>query len=145
MIIRPAGILVDDGRILTMRYQYSGRDRFNLPGGNHEDGEELRVVLVREFAEELGVDVVVGDLIFMAETLVAQREVLHLLFAITSFDGEAKINSEETKAEELVWLDKKSLLDAPLYPAIGVELAKFIVGEQPTKTHLGRINQEWIA
>jgi 8-oxo-dGTP diphosphatase len=144
MIIRPAGIWIQNGQLLTMRYQYSGRDRFNLPGGNHEDGEELSAVLVREFAEELGVEVTVGDLLFTAETHVAEREVLHLLFAINTPIGTPKINVEETKALELVWLEQKSLLNASLYPAVGVDLVQLIANGKPSKTHLGRINQEWI-
>jgi 8-oxo-dGTP diphosphatase len=144
LIIRPAGIWIDNGKLLTMRYQYSGKDRYNLPGGNHENGEELKVVLVREFAEELGVEVTVGDLLFTAETHVAGREVLHLLFDITTIIGTPKLNKSETKALELVWLEQKSILNASLYPAIGVDLDQFMASGKATKTYLGRIPQEWI-
>ncbi|MBF0195779.1 MAG: NUDIX domain-containing protein [Magnetococcales bacterium] len=145
MIIRPAGIYIENDKLLTMRYQYSGKDRYNLPGGNHEDGEEIRAVLAREFTEELCVEVTVGDLLFTAETLVEGREVLHLLFDITSIIGVPTINIKETTAIELVWLGEKSLLNASLYPAIGENLARLISVSKPTNTHLGRIHQEWIA
>ena len=144
MIIRPAGIWTLDGQLLTMRYQYGGRDRFNLPGGNQEPGEEIRAGLVREFKEELGVVVTVGDLLLAAETAAGGREVLHLMFAINSLNDSPKLNPQETKALELVWLSAKKLQSAPLYPAVGPILSNFIGHKIPQKTYLGRVFQEWI-
>jgi 8-oxo-dGTP diphosphatase len=144
MIIRPAGVWVVDGQLLTMRYQYSGRDRFNLPGGNQEFGEEIKAGLVREFAEELGVVVEVGDLLWAAETLVADREVLHLLFEIKSVVGSPLLNPAETKALELVWLNPEEVFSAPLYPAIGSRLKPWLLDKTKSVSYLGRISQDWI-
>ncbi|MBF0357167.1 MAG: NUDIX domain-containing protein [Magnetococcales bacterium] len=145
MIVRPAGIWVVDGQVLTMRYQYSGRDRFNLPGGNQEFGEEIKAGLVREFAEELGVVVEVGDLLWTAETLVAGREVLHLLFKVESMVGSPLLNPDETKALELVWLNPEEVVKVPLYPAIGSCLKPWLKENKKSATYLGCINQDWIA
>jgi ADP-ribose pyrophosphatase YjhB (NUDIX family) len=144
MIIRPSGVWVVDGKLLTMRYSYGGRDRFNLPGGNQEPEEEIRTGLVREFQEELGVDVVAGDLLFTAETVAGGREVLHLLFNIESIAGSPQLNDQETKALELVWLSPKELFSASMYPAIGSVLAKWMVNSEKSATYLGRVFQDWI-
>ena len=144
MIVRPAGLWIADGKLLTMRYQYAEKDRFNLPGGNQEPGEEIRLGLIREFREELGVDVVVGDLLFTAETLVAEREVLHLLFEIKTLVGSPQINPQETKALELVWLEPEALKTTPMYPAVGSNVEPWIRSRVRDKIYFGRIFQDWI-
>ncbi len=127
-----------------MRYQYGDQDRFNLPGGNQESGEEIRAGLVREFREELRVVVEPGDLLWTAETMAGGREVLHLLFEIKSLSGHPQINPQETTAEDLVWLDADTLHYAPLYPAVGPPLADWMAGKKKTETYLGQVFQEWI-
>ena len=39
------------------------KNKFDLPGGKIEDGESLESALVREFMEETGLDIEVGDFI----------------------------------------------------------------------------------
>jgi 8-oxo-dGTP diphosphatase len=144
MIIRPSGLWIAHGKLLTMGYRYGGQDRFNIPGGNQEPGEEIRTGLLREFQEELGVAVTVGDLLFTAETEAGGREVLHLLFEITDLIGSPQINSQETKALELAWLHPEKLASAPLYPAVGPFLAQWMASEEKPDTYLGRVFQEWM-
>jgi 8-oxo-dGTP diphosphatase len=144
MIIRSAGLWIEQGQLLTLRYRYGGQDRFNLPGGNWETGEEIKAGLIREFQEELRVGVEVGDLLFTAETKAGGREVLHLLFPINTMDGLPIINRQETKALDLVWLNPKTLGKAPLYPSIGSQLAQWMDTGVVTHTYLGQVFQEWI-
>lgn len=58
-----AGVLWEDGEVLIARRP---EDRmlgglWEFPGGKQEDGESLREALRREFQEELGVEIEVGD------------------------------------------------------------------------------------
>lgn len=58
-----AGVLVEDGNVLIARRP---EDRmlgglWEFPGGKQEDGETLREALRREFMEELGLEVSVGE------------------------------------------------------------------------------------
>ncbi|MBF0448217.1 MAG: NUDIX domain-containing protein [Magnetococcales bacterium] len=145
MVIRPCGLWVEQGRLLTMRYQYSGQDRFNLPGGNREPGEASGVGLIREFQEEMGVAISLGDLLLTAETEAGGREVLHLVYLVEALHGIPRLNPQETKALALVWLDPEQLREAPLYPAIGPVLADWIINGRVEKTALGSVFQEWIA
>ena len=67
LILRPAAfaIIVSQGQLLTLTLQASGR--YHLPGGGVETGDSLTSTLIREVAEETGVDIEVGPLVHFAE------------------------------------------------------------------------------
>ena len=63
---RVAGICVHDGKVLLQTT--TGEDRsFAFPGGHVEFGETNAETLIREFREELGADIRVGELKWVAE------------------------------------------------------------------------------
>ncbi len=63
MIEVVAGLLIRDGDILIARRRRSDRHPalWEYPGGKREDGETPPQCLMREFAEELGVDIKVHE------------------------------------------------------------------------------------
>lgn len=66
-IIRPAVILVRDGKILLALSKY-GNDSFYLcPGGSLEGFESLEEAAVREVREETNCDVKLGELLYIRE------------------------------------------------------------------------------
>lgn len=144
MIIRTGGLYLKEERLLTMRYCYGHRDRFNLPGGNQEVGEDARSGLAREFREELKTEAEIGDLRWVVETSVQGREVLHLLFEIRSLTTPPQIDPAQTKALELVWLDITDLVKVSLYPGVGPVLAYWLSSGKAMSPYLGRVEQEWI-
>lgn len=60
-----AGVVVRDGRVLIQqrRVDQERGSLWEFPGGKVEAGESDQEALAREFAEELGVELVVGELL----------------------------------------------------------------------------------
>ncbi len=56
-------LIIDAGRILLPKHRDDDGDYYILPGGGQEPGETAAAALVRECREELGVDVIVGELL----------------------------------------------------------------------------------
>ena len=66
--VRVYGVLIDPGYGLLVSDEYIRGDYFTkLPGGGLEFGEGTRDCLVREFKEETGLDVTVGDHIYTTD------------------------------------------------------------------------------
>ncbi|MFO0737377.1 MAG: (deoxy)nucleoside triphosphate pyrophosphohydrolase [Labilithrix sp.] len=63
-IIVSAGVIIEKGAVLLSRRKKGTHlaDRWEFPGGKVEAGEDPRAALVRELDEELGIQVVVGDI-----------------------------------------------------------------------------------
>jgi 8-oxo-dGTP diphosphatase len=66
------GVLLRDGRALVNRAVY--RQRFTIPSGYVEAGEDLEGALVREFLEETGVRVRPGRLLLTRHKVVTEKE-----------------------------------------------------------------------
>ena len=62
---RVAGICINNGKVLLQKP--TNDNAFAFPGGHVEFGETNAQTLIREFKEEIGVDISVGDLKWVAE------------------------------------------------------------------------------
>jgi ADP-ribose pyrophosphatase YjhB (NUDIX family) len=104
--IRAAGILVKDGRILLVRHEKSGKSYWLLPGGGVDFGETVEQALVREFKEEVGLDISVGKLALVQDSIPPDRhrQVLNLYFLVTAIDHKLTVTPDAV------------LRDAAFYP-----------------------------
>ena len=59
------GIVINNDMILLN--EFGNGEYYNIPGGGVEPGETVKDAVVRELFEETGLDVVVGDLIYVLE------------------------------------------------------------------------------
>jgi ADP-ribose pyrophosphatase YjhB (NUDIX family) len=85
MHTRVTGICIEDDQILLLDQDTDGPRRWSLPGGKVEDGETLAGALVREMAEETGVEVEVGRLLYLFDHVSAQ--VVHITFEVRRSGG----------------------------------------------------------
>lgn len=145
MRIRPAVVIVENNKVMLMRYSYSGKDVYQFPGGNTEEVETLEETLARELMEELNLPISVGKLIISAQVVNSKKQqaTLHCLFEGVILNlVKPAINAEETSALEVVWIDINELGKLNLYPSVGVKL-KEVIHSNASSQYLGLIEQPW--
>ena len=134
-VIRNAAraLIMRDDRILLLRKEgYSDGERFALPGGGQDPGETLRQALLRECREEIGTQVLIHDLVHVADYFKARdtdppstRHLVEFLFRCEVPESYIPMNGEHPDKHqvEVVWANLKTLRDKPLFPR---SLAKFL-------------------
>lgn len=107
------GALVRDGVLLAAQRAHPAdiAGRWELPGGRVEPGEPEPVALRREFAEELAVDVAVGDRVGADIGLPGGK--LLRIYAVTLTGGEP----HAVQHQALRWLPAAELDDVDWLPA----------------------------
>jgi len=119
-------VLIHDGRVLLIRRGKEPlRGRWVMPGGTVELGETLEQALVREMAEETGLQIAPGELLTVFDRILRERgEVRHhyviLDYLCSYVSGEAAAASD---AEAVAWV---ALQDLPAYdlPQKALEVVK---------------------
>ncbi len=86
---------------------------WEFPGGKIEAGESPEVALVRELAEELGIEVEVGEVFAVGHHVYPEKEVLLLVYQCGHVGGEPQCLA----VTELRWLSIAEILELPLPPA----------------------------
>ncbi|HVZ80883.1 MAG TPA: NUDIX hydrolase [bacterium] len=104
--IRAAGILVKDDRILLVRHEKNGKSYWLLPGGGVDFGESVAEGLRREFQEEVGLDIQVGPMVLVHDSIPPNhhRQVLNIYFMVSTDRYELKVTPDAV------------LRDAAFYP-----------------------------
>jgi ADP-ribose pyrophosphatase YjhB (NUDIX family) len=110
------GVFFEGDRVLLCRNLKHGYSF--LPGGHVEFGEAADESLRREFAEECGVEIAVGDCLLVTEGVFESGSKIHheinLVFHVERLDSGA-IRSREAEIEFL-WLGPRDLLSHDIRP-----------------------------
>lgn len=118
--VRTSGkaVAIRDGKLLAIRLKDEDGDYYILPGGGQKAGERLTETVAREVAEETGLAVTVGDLLFVIEG--SQGEKSHRVDLVFRADYEGPVSVTQKPDHQQVgfdWLEIKTLNRAPLYPS----------------------------
>jgi ADP-ribose pyrophosphatase YjhB (NUDIX family) len=143
MKTRPSAIIIADNKLLTLKYNYSGNLLYAIPGGNLEFGEKLEVALKRELEEEIGLEIEVQDLLFLAEVHQPNKDTLHCVFNAKIVSGKPVLNPKETTALQICWLPIENIEEYNLYPNIKTQIKEYFVEGKDHHVFLGEISQPW--
>jgi ADP-ribose pyrophosphatase YjhB (NUDIX family) len=106
------GILERDGRVLLVatRYPNHAEPLWNLPGGRHERGETFAGTVEREFREETGLTIRVGDLAYVAESYDSATDThfSNVAFSVAG-DGDAAVPPGERSVVACDWIAREEL------------------------------------
>ena len=145
-------VIIQDSKLLAIKKEDKDGYYFILPGGGQEHGENLHETLKRECMEEIGVEIEVGDMIFIREYIGKNHEhaAIHFHAHQTEFMFLCRLKDRNVSIENGIspdvgqigveWLSVTELLQHSLYPR---KMRKYIIdyfnGEKPP-TYLGDIN-----
>ena len=108
-------IAVDDDQLLMIRRgRGPAQGDWSLPGGRVDPGETLAEAVVRELAEETGLEGVCEQLIGWVERIDADHHYVILDFAVTIVSGEEPVAGDD--AAEAAWV--------PLYQVAELSLTE---------------------
>lgn len=113
MKIRVTGVLIENNSLLLLHQDVDEDRGWSLPGGTLEEGESLEEGLVREMREETGLEVTIGELLYIADLIKKDTHVVHLTFTVKKVGGKIGdiaegLDTREIKSVEYVQFSELS-------------------------------------
>ena len=110
--LRVCGICIENDQILLLSHRGVGQTNtfWCPPGGGIQFGETATEALVREYAEETGLEIVVQNLLFVHEFMQPPLHALELFFEVKIKGGVARVGSDPEMSagtqiiQELRWM-----------------------------------------
>ena len=102
-IVRPTGILIQNGKILLIKQELAEQANWTLPGGALEFGETIEQCLLREMKEETGLEVEVKELLYICDRFhQLNKHVVDMTFLVEKTGGELLPRSFERSSNEVI-------------------------------------------
>lgn len=71
--VSPRGLLIENNSVLFIEYHNMDNERYySLPGGGQDISVDLAQTLKKEFMEEVGLEIHVGDVLLVREFIISQ-------------------------------------------------------------------------
>ncbi|MGE0494433.1 MAG: NUDIX domain-containing protein [Vulcanimicrobiota bacterium] len=127
--VRAAVAICHDESILLVCHEKAGRRYWLLPGGGIDFGEPAHQAARREVLEETGLEIEMGQLLLVNETLApdGSRHLLHLTFAGTLTGGHLR-PSLDPRVCGARWVPLDELAGVTLHPPLAPQLLEALDG-----------------
>ena len=118
-------VVVRSDKVLLLKKQYGLKVRYALPGGGQDVGETLKAALQRECREEIGTEVVIKGLAYVAEYFKDRdsnpptvRHLVEFLFACDVPENYQATNGVKPDKHQVdvVWAPLNELNKIPSFP-----------------------------
>lgn len=117
---RVRAVIIQDGKLLTIKRFKNNETYFVLPDGGVNDSENEKSALIRECLEEVNVDVVVGDLIFR-QVFNKNEELFYLCDIVSGAvgcgSGDEYKKMTDSNSYEPTWLVLDEIKDKRIRPS----------------------------
>ena len=113
--ITQKALIYHDGKVLLARDV--GEDRFDIPGGRLNVGEQPRSALAREIKEEICIDIEVGAPFYTCTTVWGKEKSPHyfVVFDAELISSLQDVRPDGVEVEELRWVTLEDLTGLTIY------------------------------
>jgi len=132
-------LIIKDGKMLAIKMDEDDDLFYIMPGGGQNTGETLTDAVIREVAEETGIDINPVSLAFVIEGV--HGEAFHrvdfvFLCKYIGLSDHPVLHGDKNQVG-YEWLDIENLMNQPLYPSkLRKQIIRLINGEE-TNVYLG--------
>jgi len=142
--IRVAALIVIEGRVVLVRHRFGSSVYHLLPGGGVDYRETLEDALIREVREETGLDVGLGPLLFVSDTIDPHgpRHVVNLTFSATVVGGHVTDSPHDNRVEAVDLMTPASLSTLDLRPPMAEAIQRYVASGTVESGYLGSLFSE---
>lgn len=118
--VRVYGCALKEGKVLFLREHYHGKEFLKFPGGGVEFGEGLKESLLREWKEELNLDIKIKEHLytqdFFQESMFDPNDHLLIVYYIVKILNISELYISDDRIREVKWisLDENNLSLLPI-------------------------------
>jgi len=141
-------VIIEDNQLLVMEHNGDDGIYYILPGGGQRNGEDLVSTIKRECFEEAGIEISVGDVLYLRDYIEGNHEFaghkpgfhqVEIMFSCRMLDQNVLGGGEKMDERQIgtAWLPMNSLKQYALYPAV---LKEVITDAENKRIYLGDVN-----